>query len=157
MTVPYYVNEHQSDIRAIKSGRASPWWQARQKDVQPGNKMVVVYDGECPFCRNYIRLMSLRKAVGDVELVDARTQAPAVRRLVELGYDLNEGMAAIYGGKVYYGKDAVALISSLTGDRDWMDRVLTTSLRNPTRVTFLYPLMKLGRRVALRMLGKPLI
>ncbi len=35
------------------------------------NKMVVVYDGECPFCRNYIRLMSLRKAVGDVELVDA--------------------------------------------------------------------------------------
>jgi hypothetical protein len=29
------------------------------------NKMVVVYDGECPFCRNYVRLMSLRKAVGD--------------------------------------------------------------------------------------------
>ena len=102
-------------------------------------------------------LMSLRKAVGDVELVDARTQAPAVRRLVELGYDLNEGMAAIYGGKVYYGKDAVVLISSLTGDRDWMDRVLAISLRNPTRATFLYPLMKLGRRVALRMLGKPLI
>jgi hypothetical protein len=45
---------------------------------------------------------------------------PPVRRLVELGYDLNEGMAAIYGGKVYYGKDAVVLISSLTGDRDWM-------------------------------------
>jgi predicted DCC family thiol-disulfide oxidoreductase YuxK len=121
------------------------------------NKMVVVYDGECPFCRNYVRLMSLSKAVGDVELVDARTQAPAVRRLVELGYDLNEGMAAIYGGKVYYGKDAVVLISSLTGDRDWMDRVLAISLRNPTRATFLYPLMKLGRRVALRMLGRPLI
>ena len=121
------------------------------------DKMVVVYDGECPFCRNYVKLMSLRKAVGDVELVDARTQAPPVRRLVELGYDLNEGMAAIYGGKVYYGKDAVVLISSLTGDRDWMDRVLAISLRNPTRATFLYPLMKLGRRVALRMLGKPLI
>jgi predicted DCC family thiol-disulfide oxidoreductase YuxK len=36
-------------------------------------KMVLVYDGECPFCRNYVRLMSLRKAVGDIELVDART------------------------------------------------------------------------------------
>jgi hypothetical protein len=101
--------------------------------------------------------MSLRKAVGDVELVDARTQAPTVRRLVELGYDLNEGMAAIYGGKVYYGKDAVVLISSLTGDRDWMGRVIAMSLRNPTRATFLYPLMKLGHRIALRMLGKPLI
>ena len=88
------------------------------------NKMVVVYDGECPFCRNYVRLMSLKKAVGHVELVDARTQAPAVRRFVELGYDLNEGMAAIYGGKVYHGKDAIVLISSLTGDRDWLGRVI---------------------------------
>ena len=35
------------------------------------DKMVVVYDGECPFCRNYVKLMWLRKAVGDVELVDA--------------------------------------------------------------------------------------
>src|SRR5690348_12499633 len=103
------------------------------------NKMVVVYDGECPFCRNYVRLMSLRKAVGEVELVDARTQAPAVRRFVELGYDLNEGMAAIYRGKVYHGKDAIVLISSLTGDRDWLGRVIAISLRNPTRATFLYP------------------
>jgi predicted DCC family thiol-disulfide oxidoreductase YuxK len=121
------------------------------------DKMVVVYDGECPFCRNYVKLMSLRKAVGDVELVDARTQAPPVRRLVGLGYDLNEGMAAVYGGKVYYGKDAVVLISSLEGDRDWMGRVIAMSLRNPTRAAFLYPLMKLGRRIALRMLGKPLL
>ena len=120
-------------------------------------KMVVVYDGECPFSRNYVRVMSLRKAVGDIELVDARIQAPAVRRLVELGYDLNEGMATIYGDKVYYGKDAVVLISSLTGDRDWMGRVIAISLRSPTRAMFFYPLMKLGRRIALRMLGKQLI
>ena len=66
MTVPYYVNEPQSDIRAIKSGwsngklssgpfstqgncltgitharsnfRASPWWQTRQMDVQPADR-----------------------------------------------------------------------------------------------------------------------
>lgn len=121
------------------------------------DKMVVVYDGECPFCRSYVTLMSLRKAVGDVELMDARTQTPPIRRLVELGYNLNEGMAAIYGGKVYYGKDAVVLISSLTGDRPWLGRLIATSLRNPTRATFLYPLMKLGRRIVLRILGKPLI
>jgi hypothetical protein len=99
----------------------------------------------------------LKKAVGDVELVDARTQAPLVRRLVELDYDPNEGMAAIYGGKVYFGKDAVVLISSLAGDRDWIGRAIAMSLRNPTRAAFLYPIMKLGRRIALRMLGKPLL
>jgi hypothetical protein len=57
----------------------------------------------------------------------------------------------------FNGKDAIVLISFLTGDRDWLGRVIAISLRNPTRATFLYPLMKLGRRVALRMLGKPLI
>jgi len=40
--------------------------------------MVIVYDGECPFCRNYIRLMELRKTVGNVDLVNARTPHPAV-------------------------------------------------------------------------------
>ena len=76
--------------------------------------------------------MSLRKAVGDIELVDARTQAPAVRRLVELGYDLNEGMAAIYGGKVYYGKDAVVNINDVRGHAAVLalfDEVVATNVR----------------------------
>src|ERR1700758_1793074 len=131
--------------------------RAAKADPGTDDKMVIVYDKECPFCRKYVRLTELKKAAGNVDLVNARTPHPAVWKLVELGYDLNEGMAAIYGGKVYYGKDAVVLISSLTGDRDWMGRVIAISLRSPTRATLLYPVMKLGRRVPLAMLGKPLI
>jgi hypothetical protein len=61
----------------------------RAAKVDPGSddKMVIVYDGECPFCRNYVRLMELRKVVGNVDLVNARTPHPAVSKLVELGYD----------------------------------------------------------------------
>jgi predicted DCC family thiol-disulfide oxidoreductase YuxK len=122
----------------------------------PDAKMTVVYDGECPFCRNYVRLMALRKAVGGVELVDARDgAAPAVRQLVAQGYDLNEGMAALYGGKVYYGSDAVALISSLTRDSGPAARLAAALLRDPGRAKFLYPVMKFGRRMALRLLGRP--
>ena len=90
--------------------------------------MVIVYDGECPFCRNYVRLMELRKAVGNVDLVNARTSHPAVWKLVELGYDLNESMAAIYGGKIYYGSDAVVLFSSMTNARDCAPRCATSSV-----------------------------
>ncbi len=120
-------------------------------------KLVVVYDGECPFCKNFVRLMALRKAAGDVELVDARTQAPAVRRLVELGYDLNEGMAATYGGKIYYGSDAVTLLSSMSSERGWLGRAIALLLRDRTRAHLLYPAMKLGRRIVLKLLGRPLI
>jgi predicted DCC family thiol-disulfide oxidoreductase YuxK len=42
------------------------------------DKMVIVYDGECPVCRKYVRLMGLRKAAGNVDLVNARTPHPAV-------------------------------------------------------------------------------
>lgn len=123
----------------------------------PDHKMAVVYDGECPFCRNFVRLMALRRAVGDVELVDARTPASTVRWLMELGYDLNEGMAVVYGGKVYYGNDAVVLLSSLTNERGWLGRSLAALLRDPARARMLYPWMKIGRRIVLKLRGKSLI
>lgn len=122
----------------------------------PGN-LVVVYDGECPFCRNYVHLMALRNAAGSVELVDARTSAPAVLKLKQLGYDLNEGMAALYGGNVYYGNDAVMFLSSLANERGWLGRLVALLLRAPRRARVLYPILKFGRRVTLRILGKPLL
>jgi len=119
--------------------------------------MTIVYDGDCPFCNNYVHLMALRKAVGNVDLIDARTADPTAKELAERGYDLNEGMVAIYGGKVYYGSDAVILISSVTNAETWLARLVAWLLRSPGRAKFLYPYMKFGRRVTLRILGKPLI
>lgn len=119
--------------------------------------MIVVYDGECPFCVNYVALMNLRNVVGTVTLVDARTEAPTVKAIMRQGYDLNEGMAVVFGGSVYYGKDAVTLISSLTNSRNWAGRLLSKLLHSPGRAAMLYPIMKLGRRVTLKVLGKPLL
>lgn len=116
--------------------------------------LVVVYDGECPFCRNYVALMALRKATASVDLVDARSDAPPVLELRRLGYDLNEGMAAIYGGNVYHGSDAVIFLSTLANERGWLGRLIALVLREPRRARLLYPIMKLGRRMTLRVLGK---
>lgn len=125
--------------------------------AQPGipGDLVVVYDGDCPFCCNYVALMALRKATGSVELVDARSDAPPVIKLKQLGYDLNEGMAALYGGNVYYGSDAVTFLSSLANERGWLGRLIAHVLRGPRRARLIYPILKLGRRVTLRLLGKP--
>ena len=116
--------------------------------------MTVIYDGECPFCSNYVRLMALRKATGKVELVDARSDDPRVRDVQKQGFDLNEGMAALYGGKTYYGSDAIVLISVLAGGGSIFKRALSGLLRNPKRARFLYPYMKFGRNITLRALGR---
>ena len=122
--------------------------------ADPAIGMVVVYDGECPFCSNYVRLMTLKRKVGAVELIDARSADPRVGELWRRGYDLNEGMAVLYGDAVYYGSDALALISAVTDERGLPQRLLSALLRSPRRARLLYPAMKAGRRATLRMLGR---
>jgi hypothetical protein len=110
----------------------------------------------CPFCRSYVSLMRLRQAVGKVNLVDARGDgSAAVDMLNAKGYDLNEGMAVIFGG--YYGSDAVVFISSMTHPVPLLSKLLAGLLRNKTRAMIIYPIMKLGRSLTLRILGVPLL
>jgi predicted DCC family thiol-disulfide oxidoreductase YuxK len=116
--------------------------------------LIVVYDGECPFCSNYVRLMSLRKAVGRVELVDARSGGAIVREIAAKGLDLDEGMVVRYGARDYFGADAVMLLSQLSDDSNPAARALSRLLANPNRARALYPFMKLGRDITLRLLGR---
>lgn len=125
--------------------------------IERDRALVIIYDGECPFCRNYVELMALREAVGKVELIDAREMSAPVVELIEQGFDLNEGMVAKFGGKIYYGSDAVLLISTLTQARGWAARAIAALLRDQRRAALLYPLMKRGRRIVLWALRKPLI
>ena len=82
------------------------------QSARVGKGLVVIYDGECPFCSSYVHLSALRKAAGSVELVDARSADPRVRDIQKRGFDLNEGMITIFNGKIYYGADAVVLLST---------------------------------------------
>jgi len=117
-------------------------------------RMVIIYDGDCPFCRSYVKLMALRERVGAVDLVDARSGDPRVASAERDGYDLDEGMLAIYGGKTYYGGDAVALISTLSSNEGRVQSLISKLLGNPTRARLLYPILKCGRNLALRALGR---
>ena len=116
--------------------------------------MWIVYDGQCPFCTNYVALMKLRKSVRNVELVDARTDHPTVKMLCDLGYDLNEGMVVVYGDEIFHGKSAIVFLSSLSGDLGLSGRLVSLLLRNERRSAFLYPIMKAGRRATLALLGR---
>ena len=117
--------------------------------------MLVIYDGDCPFCSSYVRLMALRANAKEVELLNARSPDPRVSNLWKQGYDLNAGMVAIYGGAVYHGSDALWLISTLSSSGGIGKRLLVALLRNPTRARLLYPSLKAGRRLALRILRRP--
>ena len=79
---------------------------------------VLVYDGDCPFCATYVKLVRIREACGALELIDARAGGPAVDALVAAGYDLDGGMVLKIGAAYYHGADcihALALMGSRSG------------------------------------------
>lgn len=43
--------------------------------------IILVYDGDCPVCRNYAQHLSVRKAAGTFELVNARDNPPILEEI----------------------------------------------------------------------------
>ncbi len=102
----------------------------------------IVYDGDCPFCSSYIKLLRLREQF-DVRLVDARREPEFA---AQYGLDLNEGMVVDMDGDVHHGARAVALLSRLSS------RI--SPLRSDKVAQAVYPFLRLGRNVALKLLGR---
>jgi predicted DCC family thiol-disulfide oxidoreductase YuxK len=123
----------------------------------PGVDAVVVYDGECIFCQNYVRMLRLRDSVGHVELVDARSDDPRVRDLIAQGYDLDEGMVFSYQDRIYHGSDAVHALALLASPSTLFNRFNASVLSRPKTARLVYPWLKAGRRVTLWIRGRTMI
>lgn len=102
----------------------------------------IVYDGECPFCASYVALMRLRENYA-VELIDARTHPTPARAY---GLDLNAGMIVDLDGEVHHGASAVTLLSRLSRRPG--------PLSSARVARWLYPWMRRGRAITLRLLGR---
>ena len=124
---------------------------ARDADI------VVVYDGQCVFCNSYIKLMRLRASAGNVVLCDAREDDAAQRVKDSLGLDLDEGMLVLYGSRAYYGADAMHILSSLTSRSNAWNGLTASIFSRHWLARVLYPFLKLGRSLALLVLGRPRI
>lgn len=118
---------------------------------------LIIYDGDCIFCHNYVRLVRLQDAIGKVELIDARTDDPRVKRFWRQGYDLNAGMIFVYEGKVHHGSDAVYTLAGLSSKSSLFNRLLAFAFSSRFVAELAYPLLKLGRRVTLALRGKKMI
>lgn len=118
---------------------------------------LVVYDGECIFCQNYVRMLRLKDSVGKVELVDARSDDPRVRDLLARGYDLDEGMVFSYRGRIYHGSDAVNALALLASPSTLFNKLNASILSRPATARLLYPWLKAGRRLTLWVRGRGLI
>ena len=114
----------------------------------------VVYDGECPFCSAYVRMLRLRQAAGEVVLLNARGSHPVVDALKARDIDFDAGMTVQIGDQIYHGNEAVHWLSLMTTPSASLNGAIAWCLRDRRRARLVYPLLRAGRNLALSLLGK---
>lgn len=110
----------------------------------------IFYDGDCPFCSAYMRMINLQRAVGPVDLIDARSDDPRVQALRAAGHDLDQGIVVRHGTQLLHGAEAMHLLATLSQGRG----ILRALMRSPRRAALLYPVLKAGRRLTLILMGR---
>ena len=117
-------------------------------------RLQVIYDGACPFCSDYVRYQRLQARADAVELVDARAR-PEV--LAEHGIEpreMEDGMVVIADGEVHRGAAATHVLACLSETpQKWWVREIAFLNRSSAAARLAYPVLRVGRRIALAWLG----
>ena len=119
-----------------------------------GEPVSIVYDGQCPFCSAYVRMVRLRDVVGTVRLVDARSADPVVEEAVAAGLDLDRGMALKMDGRLYYGDECIHILSLLSTPSGVFNRTMRFIFRSRRIARVVYPIMVACRNATLWLLGR---
>jgi predicted DCC family thiol-disulfide oxidoreductase YuxK len=114
----------------------------------------LVYDGDCPFCSRYVRMLRLREAIGPVELVNARIEHPIHQLLRERNVNLDEGMALVQGDQISVGDDCIHKLALMTTSVDAFNRLNGWLFKSERFSKALYPILRTGRNVTLHILGR---
>jgi predicted DCC family thiol-disulfide oxidoreductase YuxK len=121
--------------------------------VTPHEIVWLVYDDECPVCRTYCRYTRIRETVGELRLVDARQPGPLMDEITAAGLDINRGMVLKFKDVVYYGADALHMLSLLSTRSGLFNRVSFLLFGTRVGAQLLYPAGKALRNVLLKVLG----
>ncbi len=114
----------------------------------------VYYDGECPFCSRYVRMLRLKEAVGHLRLIDLRENSEMRSELSRQGFDLDQGMVVEIGGRRYGGGEATNQLALMSTPINWFNKLNRMIFSNPRMAALSYPVLRTGRWITLFALGR---
>jgi predicted DCC family thiol-disulfide oxidoreductase YuxK len=106
--------------------------------------LILLYDGECPFCARYCSMAALHARGIDVELHDAREAGVRAQFPVAMRYDLDRGLLALWRGEAFHGAEAMNLIGRLIAGSP-----LSGLMRHRRLASLCYPVLRLARNLTL--------
>jgi len=117
-------------------------------------EIFLVYDPECPVCDAYCRLARIRESVGVLRLVNARNAGGIMDEINAKGLDIDEGMVLKFGNTLYYGADAIHVLSLISSRSGVFNRFTYWTFRSKRLSAILYPLFRFFRNLLLKFLRK---
>lgn len=116
--------------------------------------LLIAYDGDCPFCAAYVRMSRIQALDLSVQLINLRDDPALCEDLKQRGMHPDQGMYVRLGDVEYHGAQAMNVLSSFSTSRFWANRVFQWVFKNATRARVIYPFLRFGRFVTLRLLGR---
>ncbi|MBT8136862.1 MAG: hypothetical protein KJO54_07605 [Gammaproteobacteria bacterium] len=99
-------------------------------------------------------MVRVRAAAGTLKLLSAREGGPEMDRITALGLDVDEGMVLIAGDELYYGSDAIHALSLLSSRSGLFNRLNFLVFRSKALSRVIYPVLRAGRNLALKLLRR---
>ena len=118
------------------------------------NKVTIIYDKECPFCKDFVYLSRLKQVGYNVELLNAREKENSVIKYVSKKYDLDYGMIVIVNGEVLYGHEAASFIIGKHSSLKIRGKLYSLLLRNKSISKLIYPFLVILRKIFFLLIGK---
>ena len=115
--------------------------------------LTLIYDGGCPFCRDFALRSELQAGVPNLRIVDGRADHNLRRELNALGLPLRNGAVLIEGQQKWHGSEAIAELSRRMKPSDPLLRLLARLFADNQRSALAYPALLAARRMALATRG----
>jgi len=131
--------------------------QTYMTDISELNGVWFVYDGDCPICSRAAEATRIKHSLGDLHLLDARSDNPhtLMTSINKLRLNLDDGMVIFYNGHYFHGADALEFMA-VHGAPEGLFNIFNRLLfRSKFFSKSLYPLMRGGRNLLIRLQGKP--
>ncbi len=113
-------------------------------------EIILIYDGECPFCNHFAQLLNIKSSLPNLKILDGRKNLSQLTNLYKKGYDLNNGAILINKEEILHGSDAVNFIcSQIKEPKDSLLELLRIIFKSKKRSKWLFPFLLIARRLLL--------
>lgn len=116
--------------------------------------ILLIYDKDCPACNAYCQLVRIRQSVGELQLINAREDSAVMQEITALGLDIDKGMVLKMGTSLYYGSDAIYMLSLLSSRSGVFNRLNYHLFKSRRLAKWLYPLLRACRNALLKLFRK---